>query len=103
MRRLMFVAVVGVLSMGGAAQGESVALTKIVDSCVAETLQYQQDGLSEKDARTLQARVQQECRIIVQRECSSDVRPLCQHYSGTALAGAEPEYSRSPIRAAFRP
>ena len=103
MRRLMFVAVVGFLSMGGVAQGESVALTKIVDNCVAETLHYQQDGLSDKGARTLHARVQQECRIIVQRECSSDVRPLCQHYSGIELAGVEPGHSGSAVRAAFRP
>lgn len=101
MKRLMVVAVVGVMSLGGAAHGESVAMKKAVDSCVAETLAFQHDGLSAKDRQLLESRVKLECKNIVLRECSSAESPLCQHFSGMPLAAMEQDYPAIALRTAF--
>lgn len=98
MNRLMVVAVVGVMSLGGAAHGESVAMKKAVDSCVAETMSYQPEGMSDKDVSVLEARVSQECKLIVQRECEDTSRPLCQHFSGMKLTDFEQQVSHNQLR-----
>ena len=102
MKRLMMVAMVGgVMSLGATAHGESVVMEKAVNSCIAETMSYQREGLSDKEHNALEARVNQECRLIVQRECADASRPLCQHFSGMQLVEAEQTFSHNNISAAF--
>ena len=103
MNRLIVVAVVGVMSLGGAAHGENVAMKKAVDSCIAETMSYQPDNLNDSERQVLEMRVKQECTLIVQRECSNMESPLCQHFSGRQLADLEQDVSRNAIRTAFGP
>lgn len=103
MNRLLVVTVVGVLSLGGVAHGESVQMKKAVDSCIAETMAYQREGLSDRERQVLETRVKQECKLIVQRECSNTASPLCQHFSGMQLADVDQGFSRNTVHASFRP
>lgn len=102
MNRAMVVPMVGMFLLGSAAHTADTAMENAVDNCIAETMAYQPEGMSDKERHVVESRIKEECAVIVYRECRDKARPLCQHFSGVQVTANDRTVPRNTIRAAYR-